>query len=75
MPDKKRTNRKPAAQSDEVARDRDFTDEDYAAGEPNRMRDVAPGRRAAPEDADEFVTDAEMEVREANSSPQDEDDV
>ena len=26
-----------------------------------------------PEESDQFVTDAEMEVREANSSPQDDD--
>jgi hypothetical protein len=78
MADKKRSKRSKRTTDDEhggATPERDFADEDYAAGEPERIRDMQRAQQQPPRDPDEFVTDAEMEVREADSSPQDEDDV
>ena len=73
MADKKRTKRTADKWTAETIHDRGLPDEEYAASEPERIRDMQRAREQPPHDPDEFVTDAEMEVREADSSPQEDD--
>ena len=55
---------------DESTPDRRFEGAEQAA-ERERVREFERLRRHPPEDPEAFVTDAEMEVREADASPQD----
>lgn len=74
MDDKKRSKRKLVREDDaDVIRGRDFAGEQYAATEQEQTRERERIARRMPEESDQFVTDAEMEAREANSSPQDDD--
>lgn len=75
MADKKRKKRTADERSDDTKHRPEFPDEEYAAGEPERIRELHRAQRPLPHDPDEFVTDAEMEIREADSAPEDEDDV
>jgi hypothetical protein len=75
MDDKKRPKRKLVREDDaDVLRGRDFAGEQYAATEQEQTRERERVARRMPEESDQFVTDAEMEVREANSSPRDDDE-
>ena len=74
MDDKKRSKRKLVREDDaDVIRGRNFAGEQYAATEQEQTRERERIARRMPEDSDQLVTDAEMEVREANSSPRDDD--
>ena len=74
MDDKKRPKRKLVREDDaDVIRGRNFAGEQYAATEQEQTRERERIARRMPEESDQFVTDAEMEAREANSSPQDDD--
>lgn len=74
MDDKKRPNRKLDREgADDVIRGRNFAGEQYAATEEEQTRERERVARRMPEESDQFVTDAEMEAREANSSPRDDD--
>jgi hypothetical protein len=74
MDDKKRRKRKLVREDDaDVIRGRDFAGEQYAATEQEQTRERERIARRMPEESDQFVTDAEMEVREANSSRRDDD--
>jgi hypothetical protein len=75
MDDKKRPKRKLVREDDaDVIRGRNFEGEQYAATEQEQTRERERVARRMPEESDQFVTDAEMEVREANSSPRDDDE-
>ena len=75
MDDKKRPKRKPVREGDaDVIRGRNFAGEQYAATEQEQTRERERIARRMPEESDQFVTDAEMEVREANSSPPDDEE-
>src|SRR4051812_20775803 len=69
MTDKKRKDKSAQPSSDDIMHGRSFEGTSYAATEREQTEDARriPGRT---DEAGEFVTDAEMEVREANSSPQ-----
>lgn len=67
MAKKKRAKRK----SDDVMHGRSFEGEQYAATEKEQTRGFERSRQHMPDESEEFVTDAEAEAREANSSPQD----
>jgi len=74
MDDKNRQKRKLVREDDaDVIRGRNFAGEQYAATEQEQTRERERIARRMPEESDQFVTDAEMEVREANSSPRDDD--
>ena len=74
MDDKKRPKRKLVREDDaDVIRGRNFAGEQYAATEQEQTRERERIARRMSEESDQFVTDAEMEAREANSSPQDDD--
>jgi hypothetical protein len=60
MPDK---NRKKS--SDEI-HGRSFAGASYGANEREQTEDIERARRQLPDEAGEFITDAEAEVREAN---------
>jgi hypothetical protein len=75
MDDKKRPKRKLVREDDaDVIRGRNFEGEQYATTEQEQTRERERVARRMPEESDQFVTDAEMEVREANSSPRDDDE-
>ena len=63
----KRQNEKP----EDVMHGRSFEGAEWAATEREQTRHFRRVARHLPDESDEFVTDAELEVREANSSPQD----
>ena len=72
MDDKRRTKRKLVREDDaDVIRGRNFAGEQYAATEQEQTRERERIARRSSEESDQFVSDAEMEVREANSSPRD----
>lgn len=71
MPDKKRRKKTQKTEKPDIMHGRSFEGASYGATERERTEDA---RRIPGQTDDEFVTDAEMEVREANSSPRDEDD-
>ena len=72
MDDKKRPKRKLVREDEaDVIRGRNFAGEQYAATEQEQTRERERVGRRMPEESDQFVTDAEMEAREANSSPPD----
>ena len=74
MDDKKRPKRKLVREDDaDVIRGRNFAGEQYAATEEEQTRERERIARRMPKESDQFVSDAEMEVREANSSPPDDD--
>ena len=66
MANKKRTKRSPSEQSGHAARRRSI-DAPYDATEPEHIRELERPAQRAPENEDEFVTDAEMEAREIES--------
>jgi hypothetical protein len=53
-------------ESDDVIRGRSFEGASYAANEREQTRDMERARRPQADEAGEFITDAETEVREAN---------
>jgi hypothetical protein len=74
MDDRKRLKRKLDREGDaDVMRGRNFAGEQYAATEQEQTRERERVARRMPEESEQFVTDAEMEAREANSSPRDDD--
>ena len=75
MDDKKRPKRKLVREDDaDVIRGRNFAGEQYAATEQEQTRERERIARRMSEESDQFVTDAKMELREANASPPDDED-
>lgn len=70
MAHKRRTER-DADEQDAVVRGRTSAEKEYDAAERDQARENERMGQPTPDEADAFVTDAEMEAREANSSPQD----
>ena len=74
MAQRKRTKGNARKESDDVMHGRSFEGEQYAATEQEQTRQFERTRRHMPDESDEFVTDAELEAREANSSREDEEE-
>lgn len=74
MAENRKKTKRPNEKPEDVMHGRSFEGADWAATEHEQTRHFRRVARHMPDESDEFVTDAELEVREANASPQDDED-
>jgi hypothetical protein len=67
MTDRKRKKAKQKPESDDVMHGRDFAGASYGATEREQTEDIERDAGIIPDESDEFITDAELDAREAAS--------